>query len=90
MAKVSIASQYACCEEFFKKLLEVLETPNDQAVTPRLLDEFGRFSVWAGDVGAHQTGRASLDYRLREASHIHLQLTELLEELREDLDEGEF
>lgn len=89
-AKVSLALQYAHCEKSFYKLLQSLKKLNDQAVVQRLLDEFGRFRVWAGDTGAHQTGRGSLDYHLREASHIRTELTELLEELNKDLEEGRF
>ncbi|KAL9580521.1 MAG: hypothetical protein Q9212_004443 [Teloschistes hypoglaucus] len=33
------------------------------------IDLFGRFNVWADNIGAGQQGRASLDYRLREASN---------------------
>ena len=58
--KVTIASQYTRCEISFYNLLQVLETSDDQAVTQRLLDEFGRFRVWAGNAGAHRTGRVSL------------------------------
>ena len=90
MAKVSIASQYAQCENSFYILLQNLKTSNDQAVVQRLVDEFGRFRVWAGNAGAHRTGRVSLDYRLREASHIHAELIELLEDLNKDLEEGGF
>lgn len=90
IAKVSLALQYAHCEKSFYKLLQSLEKLNDQAVVQRLLDEFGRFRVWAGDTGAHQTERGSLDYHLREASHIRTELTELLEELNKDLEEGRF
>ena len=90
--EASIASQYVRCESSFDKLLQNLATSDDQVVTQRLLDEFGRFRVWAGTAGAHQIGRVSLDYlyRLREASHIHEELTELLGELNKDLEEGGF
>ena len=87
MAKVTIGSQYAICEKSFHKFFQ---NYNDQAIAQRLLDEFGRFRVWAGNVGANRTGRVSLDYRLREASHIYTRLTELLEELNKVLEEGEF
>ena len=88
--KISIASQYTHCEISFYKLLQALETLNDQAVTQRLLDEFGRFRVWAGNAGAHRTGRVSLDYRLREASHIHKKLMKFLQELNTYLEKGAF
>jgi hypothetical protein len=32
-------------------------------------DELGRLRVWAANIGAHQSGQSSLDYRLRDASH---------------------
>ena len=89
MAKVSIASQYARCNNSFYKLLQILETLNEQDLTQRILDEFGRFRVWAENAGAHRMGSISLDYRLREASHVHEDLVELLEELNKNLGEGE-
>ena len=90
MAKVSIGSQYACCENSFNKLIKSTEILSNQAVTQRLLYEFGRFRVWAGNTGADRTGRISLDHRLREAPHIHEELTKLLEELNGDLEGGRF
>jgi hypothetical protein len=46
------------------------------------LDELGRLRVWATNIGAHQIGQSSLDYRLRDASHIKDQIIRLLERLR--------
>lgn len=90
MAKVSIESQYACCENSFNKLIKNIEISSNQAVTQRLLYELGRLRVWAGNAGVHRTGRVSLDHRLREAPHLHEELTKLLEELNGDLEGGEF
>ncbi|KAK3896368.1 hypothetical protein C8A05DRAFT_20639, partial [Staphylotrichum tortipilum] len=42
----------------------------------------------AGNLGAHQSGRASLDYRLREAPHLHKQVIYLLEDLTQSLDDA--
>ncbi|KAL9616431.1 MAG: hypothetical protein Q9160_008707 [Pyrenula sp. 1 TL-2023] len=52
-------------------------------------DELGRLRVWAGNIGAHQRGQASLDYRLRDASHIKGQITSLLEDLQNLLQDAE-
>ncbi|OCT51697.1 hypothetical protein CLCR_07890 [Cladophialophora carrionii] len=52
-------------------------------------DELGRLRVWAANIGAHQTGQSSLDYRLRDASHIKAQTLKLLERLRRTLDDAE-
>lgn len=48
-------------------------------------DELGRFRVWAANIGAHQQGLSSLDYRLRDASHIQSQISRLLTALEESL-----
>lgn len=50
-------------------------------------DELGRLRVWSTNVGAHQTGHLSLDYRLREASHIKAQTIRILNRLKETLED---
>ncbi len=52
-------------------------------------DHLARFKIWAGNIGAHRKGRSSLDYRLREASHIRAQVVRLLGDLLEALQDGE-
>ena len=44
-------------------------------------DELGRLRIWAANIGAHQTGQSSLDFRLRDASHIREQIVKLLQSL---------
>ena len=91
IAKVPIAALYENCKNSFDKLLQNLEKSTaHQAVAQGILDEFGRFRVWAGNAGAQETGRASLDYRLREASHIYDELIKLLGELDRNLEKGGF
>ncbi len=41
-------------------------------------DELGRLRLWAGNIGAHQTGQSSLEYRLRDASHLKDQTVKIL------------
>ena len=48
-------------------------------------DELGRLRIWAANTGAHQTGCSSLDFRLRDASHIRGQIIKLLESLHRKL-----
>jgi len=57
-------------------------------VRSALADQRGRFRVWAENLGAHPTGKASLHDRLREAPHIRSYLHELLQNLQELLTEG--
>ena len=48
-------------------------------------DQLGRLRVWTANIGAHQTGQSSLDYRLRHASHIRQLIVKLLEDLSQAL-----
>ncbi|KAL4879921.1 hypothetical protein BJY04DRAFT_219725 [Aspergillus karnatakaensis] len=50
-------------------------------------DERSRLSLWAGNIGSHQTGQSSLDYRLRDASHIRNQIIMILEAIKSLLEE---
>ncbi|KAL8877013.1 MAG: hypothetical protein Q9198_004891, partial [Flavoplaca austrocitrina] len=51
-------------------------------------DELGRLRIWAANVGAHQTNQSSLDYRLRDSSHIREQIVKLLDKLMKRLHEA--
>lgn len=53
-------------------------------------DQFTRFQVWAGNLGAFQRlpATASLDYRLRESPRIATQILELLEDLKASAEDG--
>ena len=44
--------------------------------------------MWAANIGAHQTGQSSLDFRLRDSSHIHEQILKLLHDLLERLQDA--
>ncbi|RYO82529.1 hypothetical protein DL766_007583 [Monosporascus sp. MC13-8B] len=44
-------------------------------------DELSRFKLWSGNIGAHRTGRSSLDYRLRDSSRLREQVGKLLDDL---------
>ena len=53
-----------------------------------LADQRGRFRVWAGNVGAHRTDKASLQHRLREAPHFRSLVHGLLQKLNKLITEG--
>lgn len=61
---------------------------NHASILAQIFDEFGRFKVWSSNIGAHRSGRSSLDHRLRDASHIQKRVVELLGDLGQSLDEG--
>ena len=88
----SIVQECRACSVSFEALCETLRADNmdysSQMPLSILLDTYGRFNVWSGNIGAHQIGRVSLDHRLREAVHVKEQVIKLLRYLHENLDEG--
>lgn len=55
----------------------------------KVQSEEARFKVWCGNIGAHQSGtRSSLEYRLRDASHIRKQVVRILISLSGSLVDG--
>ncbi|KFA54857.1 hypothetical protein S40293_10134 [Stachybotrys chartarum IBT 40293] len=74
----------------FDELCSAIEA--DQATPPRVgislaevSDQLSRFKVWSANIGAHKTGRSSLEFRLRDASHLQRQAIDLLEDLGQSL-----
>ncbi|KAK3685899.1 hypothetical protein B0T22DRAFT_482821 [Podospora appendiculata] len=57
------------------------------SISENIKDELGRFRVWIANIGAHQSGRSSLDYRLRDASNIKTQVVKLLQNLTDSLND---
>lgn len=87
----SISSKLIPCLRNFKALLASPELAAYEAEVPHAAwqDEMGRLRIWAANIGAHQTGQSSLDYRLRDASHISQQILKLLDDLSFTLEEIE-
>ncbi|KAK2761691.1 hypothetical protein FQN54_001519 [Arachnomyces sp. PD_36] len=87
----TIAAEVKNCMQTFSALLVTLNDPGcdfrDQIQPEDVKDEFGRFRIWSGNIGAHKVGRSSLDYRLRDASHIRKRVVSLLHDLNEILEE---
>jgi len=81
----------AKCLGSFRQLLsmDTLDQDEDRrSISLSLGDEETRFKVWSGNIGAHKKGRSSLDYRLRDASHIQKQVINLLQDLAALLDDA--
>ncbi len=87
----SISAILIPCLKSFNQLQERVEQPDygyEREVSSTAWgDELGRLRIWAANIGAHQTGQSSLDFRLRDASHISNQVTKLLRELNHSLDD---
>ncbi|KAJ5618694.1 hypothetical protein N7528_006805 [Penicillium herquei] len=52
-------------------------------------DELGRLRVWTANMGAHHIGQKSLDYRLRDASHLKDQALRVLRRLERTIQDLE-
>ncbi|KAL8752172.1 MAG: hypothetical protein Q9184_005821, partial [Pyrenodesmia sp. 2 TL-2023] len=81
----SISSSLIACREAFNDLVEKIrlgaEAQSEGLHLRDWDDERGRLRMWAANIGAHQTGQSSLDFRLRDSSHIRQQIIKLLDEL---------
>ncbi|KAL7936009.1 hypothetical protein V8C35DRAFT_296599 [Trichoderma chlorosporum] len=90
MEEGSIAKSVRGCLELFQALSSIsssLSNTSDQAALMAIAEEEPRFKVWSGNMGAHSTGRRSLQYRLRDASHLQNQVLALLKDLSELLED---
>lgn len=81
----SISSSIIACLQSFNEFIEDIrhlqKTNGRDIVAGPWEDELGRLRVWAANIGAHQTGQSSLDFRLRDASHVREQIIKLLQGL---------
>ncbi|KAL9633029.1 MAG: hypothetical protein Q9204_003563 [Flavoplaca sp. TL-2023a] len=77
----------------FGELLKVVNAPRynykDEVSAASWIDELGRLRIWAGNVGAHQSGSSSLEFRLRDSSHIRDEVKNLLTDLERLLAEAQ-
>ncbi|KAI0414937.1 hypothetical protein F5X98DRAFT_365463 [Xylaria grammica] len=87
-----IADGVANCLAAFEAIdtVEARTEPDDSQLiwTQTIRDQLSRFKLWAGNIGAHRTGRSSLDYRLRDSSHLQTQVLRLLDDLITSLNEA--
>ncbi|KAI8943304.1 hypothetical protein NX059_001324 [Plenodomus lindquistii] len=88
-ASLSLASTVRACLQSFEEVSAAITVaePHIIAKLPPVCieDEAGRFRIWSGNCGAHRTGRASLEDKLREASHVRQQVLGLLHGLSSTL-----
>ncbi|KAL8950928.1 MAG: hypothetical protein Q9222_003050 [Ikaeria aurantiellina] len=89
---MSIRNALIHCLRRFKNVIEAVHEPaycsGSKASTDQWSDELGRLRIWSADVGAHQAGQSSLDFGLRDASHVRQEVISLLADMRELLDEA--
>ena len=91
MEEPLLASQAAAVRALFTNLNSNFSqdiTPDEAILLPLLEDQYGRFNIWARNVGVFASGHASLDYRLREDPQPRVLARELLEGLQDQLQRG--
>jgi hypothetical protein len=81
-----------CLHSFAGLNKKLLARPTPRTLMPpeAVDNEFGRFRVWCGNLGALQQSFASLDYRLRESPVMLASVCKLLQQLRFNLDESKW
>lgn len=88
--EAAIAILSLACQAYFKDFCDSLENTkwNNELSSSIVEDELGRFRLWANNIGAAKTGRASLDYRLRDTAYLFQNVKSLLEALEKTLRKG--
>ena len=79
------------CQEQFTELVKTLreaDTFHDELSSLSVSEELGRFRTWANNIGAVTSGRASLDYRVKNVEYLRLNIRSLLEDLKASLMDG--
>lgn len=90
----SISHWHDVCFRNFGNLLDASSASekreyHEQMSVGFVIDQYGRFNVWAGNIGAQQRGSASLDYRLQDASHVKDQVIGQLKFLAQTTEDGQ-
>lgn len=87
-----IATQVIICSDTFDRACWTLSNADVRLrnkIQPwALRDEMGRFHLWCFSTAAHLYDETSLDYKLRESSHIRDEVLDLLQSIKTALHEG--
>src|SRR5450755_2159911 len=91
----SIATQGWVCVNYFDQIVLLLKDPGQENKADikhlAVKDEFSRFKLWAGNIGALQDAyrKTSLEFRLRKAPRVVTHIIKLLRDLTTALEERE-
>jgi hypothetical protein len=92
--ETSISECHDNCEKSFEDLILALQEPErdfgEQLTLASIKEDYGRFKVWRGNVGAQHdpSRRISLDYRLRDSTFFRDKIIHHLTDLSEALDQS--
>lgn len=84
-AHTSLADLFQRCSSSFKELYLALAIYGHISLS-NFNDQYGRFGVWGIDSGADRIGRGSLDDSLRDHPNQKSIISEILVDLRSDLE----
>ncbi|KAL9619594.1 MAG: hypothetical protein Q9160_005781 [Pyrenula sp. 1 TL-2023] len=76
-----ISEEFRSCYNTFQTLCAEPELESTELSRRLWQNQLGRLRIWAANIAAHQTTQASLDHRLRDASHIKVQIVNLLQSI---------
>jgi hypothetical protein len=82
-----IRAATAACLRSFSQLVAALDHSErcDLMPSEKVKREHGIFKIWSGNLGALQSGRGSLDFRLRESTVVRTNMLKLLAKLEQTL-----
>ncbi|KAF8247168.1 hypothetical protein K440DRAFT_309169 [Wilcoxina mikolae CBS 423.85] len=87
--RYGVLTLYHSCTQSFSELLKETGRKLDMSeCSTTFADQMRSFNEWAEKTGAHRSGRASLDYRLRDAYEVKEMVIELLDNLNSDLQDA--
>ena len=84
----TISESISSCFTAFEEVLQARETqhvPMEERLSERWDDEKSRLRLWTAIVGAERKGQSSLEFKIRDASHIREQIISLLHVLNQRL-----
>ena len=97
MSKYNLRANAETCRTEFGSLLNTSteigllnETADGTYGVHWIEDQFARFRVWAGNIGAFAEGHASLDYRLRDSPQTQSFMSDFLVSLADFIHRGEY
>lgn len=93
MERKTIAAESKIVVELFETLQGVTPDTDEDSTKPAFTeveDQYGRFNIFARNVGTFADGHASLDYRLRNSEDAQEVTRRLLESLQWFLRRGTF
>ena len=77
----AIIATLKCFNDFAEWAMSLVPPQSEILNLEAWEDELGRLRIWAANIGAHKIDQSSLDFRLRDASHIRDQIVKLLKSL---------